>query len=109
MRLAGGLEREVKVDVDLGKLKFYGISFTDVIEAIAFENVTVPGGTIDVGDVKYLVRVPGEFEDTESLIGDIVIEAPVASRSTCATWPRWTSASRSGRATRGSTAIRWSR
>ncbi len=75
VQLSGGLEREVKVDVDLGKLKYYGISFTDVIEAIAFENVTVPGGTIDVGDVKYLVRVPGEFEDTRQ-IEDIVIEAP---------------------------------
>ncbi len=75
VQLSGGLEREVKVDVDLGKLKYYGISFTDVIEAIAFENVTVPGGTIDVGDVKYLVRVPGEFEETRPL-GDIVIEAP---------------------------------
>jgi len=75
VQLSGGLEREVKVDVDLGKLKYYGLSFTDVIEAIAFENVTVPGGTIDVGDVKYLVRVPGEFEDTRQ-IEDIVIEAP---------------------------------
>ncbi len=75
VQVSGGLEREVKVDVDLGKLKYYGLSFTDVIEAIAFENVTVPGGTIDVGDVKYLVRVPGEFEDTRT-IEDIVIEAP---------------------------------
>jgi multidrug efflux pump subunit AcrB len=73
VQLSGGLEREVKVDVDLGKLKYYGISFVDVIEAIAFENVTVPGGTIDVGDVKYLVRVPGEFQDTRPL-EDIVIE-----------------------------------
>ncbi|MBT8479518.1 MAG: efflux RND transporter permease subunit, partial [Gemmatimonadetes bacterium] len=74
VQLSGGLEREVKVDVDLGMLKYYGISFTDVIEAIAFENVTVPGGTIDVGDVKYLVRVPGEFESTQPL-EDIVVEA----------------------------------
>ena len=74
VQLSGGLEREVKVDVDLAMLKYYGISFTDVIEAIAFENVTVPGGTIDVGDVKYLVRVPGEFQETRPL-EDIVIEA----------------------------------
>jgi multidrug efflux pump subunit AcrB len=73
--LSGGLEREVQVDVDLAKLKFYGISFEDVIDAIAFENLTVPGGTIDVGDMKYLVRVPGEFEETRP-IGDIVITAP---------------------------------
>ena len=79
VQLTGGLEREVKVEVDLGKLKYYGISFTDVIEAIAFENVTVPGGTIDVGDLKYLVRVPGEYEDTR-LLEDIVIEAPGAAK-----------------------------
>jgi multidrug efflux pump subunit AcrB len=69
--LSGGLEREVQVDVDLAKLKFYGVSFDDVIDAIRDENVTIPGGTIDVGDIKYLVRVPGEFEATRP-IEDIV-------------------------------------
>ncbi len=73
--LSGGLEREVQVDVDLAKLKYYGLAFDDVIDVIREENVTTPGGTIDVGDVKYLVRVPGEFEDAK-LIEDIVITAP---------------------------------
>ncbi|MDH3291388.1 MAG: efflux RND transporter permease subunit [Gemmatimonadota bacterium] len=71
-RLSGGLEREVQVDVDLAKLKFYDLAFDDVIEAVQNENVTVPGGTIDVGDVKYLVRVPGEFVSTDP-IADIVV------------------------------------
>ncbi|NIR45714.1 MAG: efflux RND transporter permease subunit [Gemmatimonadetes bacterium] len=73
--LSGGLEREVQVDVDLAKLKYYGLAFGDVIDAIREENVTTPGGTIDVGDLKYLVRVPGEFQDTR-LIEDIVITSP---------------------------------
>jgi multidrug efflux pump subunit AcrB len=72
-RLVGGLEREVQVDVDLAKLKFYGVTFDDVIDAVRFENVTVPGGSIDVGGVKFLVRVPGEFEETAPL-ADIVVE-----------------------------------
>ena len=72
-RLTGGLEREVQVDVDLAKLKFYGVAFDDVIDAVRFENVTVPGGSIDVGGVKFLVRVPGEFEETAPL-ADIVVE-----------------------------------
>ena len=72
-QLSGGLEREVHVDVDLAKLKFYGLAFADVSDAVRGENVTVPGGSIDVGELKYLVRVPGEFEAT-SAIGDIVIE-----------------------------------
>ena len=75
VNLSGGLEREVKVDVDLAKLKYYGVSFDDVIDAIREENVTVPGGTIDVGEIKYLVRVPGEFEDARP-IEDIVIATP---------------------------------
>jgi multidrug efflux pump len=73
--LAGGLDREVKVDVDLNKLKYYGVSFTDVTDAIRNENVTVPGGGIDVGNKKFLVRVPGEYTDPK-LIEDIVIKAP---------------------------------
>ncbi len=73
VQLSGGLEREVQVDVDLAKLKFYNLSFDDVIGAIRQENVTIPGGSIDVGDMRYLVRVPGEFEAPEP-IADVVID-----------------------------------
>jgi multidrug efflux pump subunit AcrB len=73
--LAGGLEREVKIDVDLQKLKYYGISFNDVIEAIGSENITIPGGTIDVGSKKYLVRVPGEYKNPSKL-EELVVKSP---------------------------------
>ena len=71
--LRGGLEREVKVDVDLAKLKYYNVSFNDVLDAIRLENVNVPGGSIDVNGVNYLVRVDGEFDDP-NVIGDLVVE-----------------------------------
>ena len=70
--LRGGLEREVKVDVDLRRLQFYGIALGDVIDAIRNENVNIPGGSIDVGDTKYLIRVDGEF-DEPTLIEDVVV------------------------------------
>jgi multidrug efflux pump len=70
--LRGGLEREVRVDVDLAKLKFYGLALGDVIEAVQTENVNIPGGTIDVGAFKYLVRIDGEFEDP-SVIEELVV------------------------------------
>lgn len=73
--LAGGLEREVKVDVNLPKLKYYGLTFGDIIAAIQRENVTIPGGNIDVGIKKFLLRVPGEFSKVEP-IEDIVVDAP---------------------------------
>ncbi|MEM7415583.1 MAG: efflux RND transporter permease subunit [Gemmatimonadota bacterium] len=70
--LRGGLEREVKVDVDLSRMNYYGLALQDVIDAIRSENVNIPGGAIDVGDTKYLVRVDGEFDDP-SLIEDLVV------------------------------------
>jgi CzcA family heavy metal efflux pump len=72
--LAGGLEREVQVDVDPERLRYYGFGLKDVIEVIEKENVTIPGGSIDIGDYKYLVRVPGEFEDPME-IRDLVVKA----------------------------------
>ncbi len=73
--LSGGLEREVAINVDLNKLKYYKVTFQDIINAIRNENTTIPGGTIDVQNMKYLVRVPGEFAVPE-VIGDIVVKTP---------------------------------
>lgn len=63
VRLVGGLEREIKVEIDPQKLDYYKISVTDVIKAIQTENRTIPGGTMEIGNLKYLVRIPGEYDD----------------------------------------------
>jgi multidrug efflux pump len=73
VQISGGLEREVKVDVDLARLQHYAVSFNDIVETIRDENVTIPGGVMDVGTVKYPVRVAGEFADTR-LIEDLVVK-----------------------------------
>jgi CzcA family heavy metal efflux pump len=61
--LSGGLEREIRVEFDPDRLYAYKISLTEVISAIQRENVNIPGGSIDIGEGKYLLRVPGEFTD----------------------------------------------
>lgn len=71
--LTGGLEREVQVDVDLAKLKYYNLSFGDIIGAISAENVTIPGGDISVGTKSFLLRVPGQYQETAP-IEDIVLK-----------------------------------
>ena len=70
--LRGGREREVKVDVSLPRLQYYGLSLDDVVDAVRDENVNIPGGSIDVGQVKFLVRVDGELDDPR-LIQDLVV------------------------------------
>ncbi len=73
--LSGGLEREVRVDASLPRLKYYGLALSDVVDAIRNENVNVPGGSIEVGSYDYLVRVDGEFVDP-SIIEDLVVSGP---------------------------------
>ncbi len=73
--LVGGLEREIKVIVDADRLDAYGLSFNNVSNALQAQNINVPGGSINVGDVRYLVRIPGEFESV-SEIENIVVKAP---------------------------------
>jgi len=70
--LSGGLEQQVNVEVDLGRMQYYGVSMGDVVAAIQSENVNIPGGSIDVGETKYLVRVDGELNDPTT-IADFVV------------------------------------
>ena len=70
--LRGGREREVRVSVDLAKLKAHGLSFGQIVSAIRSENVDVPGGAIDAGAQEYLLRVGGRF-DEPGAIEDVVV------------------------------------
>ncbi len=73
--LAGGVEREIQVLVDPQKLLYHNVSLNDVITKIQAENINLPGGSIDVGPMKYTVRVPGEFENVQ-MMEDLVVKAP---------------------------------
>ena len=73
--LIGALEREVQVNVDLNALQGYNLKFDDLIKTIRNENTNLPGGSIDVDRLNYLVRVDGEFRDPAE-IENLVIKAP---------------------------------
>jgi multidrug efflux pump len=72
VRLSGGLDREVRVEVDLDQLDAYGLSFADVADAIRDENINVPGGVLEVGSLDYAVRTAGEFTEVQPL-EDVVV------------------------------------
>jgi CzcA family heavy metal efflux pump len=74
VNLVGGLEREVRVEVDPVKLHHYGLSLEDVVDAVDNENVSIPGGDLDLGDSTFAVRVPGEVGEPRE-VEDFVIVA----------------------------------
>lgn len=72
--VVGGIEREVKIDVNADRLKFYNLSFNDITNTVSAENLNIPGGNVDVGKTSFLVRTPGEYKDPEK-IRDLVIKS----------------------------------
>lgn len=69
----GGIEREVKIDADANRLKYYNLSFNDLINAVSAENLNIPGGAVDVGKSSFLIRVPGEYKNPE-LMSNIIVK-----------------------------------
>ncbi|RME97090.1 MAG: efflux RND transporter permease subunit, partial [Bacteroidetes bacterium] len=72
--IKGDLEREVKIDIDLRKMESMEVSFGDVENAIAAENLTLSSGEIVRDGSRRAVRVVGEFESVEEL-EDLIIKS----------------------------------
>jgi multidrug efflux pump len=61
-RITGGLEREIHVEFDLDRVGAYNVPFSSLINAVTKSNVNMPGGSMDIGEARYLVRVPEDFK-----------------------------------------------
>ena len=72
--LIGGLTREVQINVDLSALKTHNVSFNDLVSTIQQENTNIPGGSIDIDRLNYLVRVDGQFEEPAEQIEQLVVK-----------------------------------
>ena len=59
--IVGAPEREIQINVDPFKMQAAKISFTDISNAINYENRDVSGGLIEVGKMKRTIRVKGQF------------------------------------------------
>ena len=72
--LTGGREREIRVEFDPDRLYAYRISLSEIVRAIQQENVNIPGGSIDIGQGKYLLRIPGEFSNPNEIDNLVLTE-----------------------------------
>lgn len=70
--LKGALDREVKIDVDLFKMQSLKVSFNDIQNAVASENLTMSGGEITNNEFKRNLRILGNFTDMSQIENLIV-------------------------------------
>lgn len=61
--LIGAREREIRVEFNPDRMAAYKLSFAEILQSVQRENVNIPGGSLDLSQGKYLLRIPGEFTD----------------------------------------------
>lgn len=61
--ITGAPQREIYVYCDPQKLEGYNLTVEAISNIIAVENRNLSGGTIDIGNETYSLRIKGEFDD----------------------------------------------
>lgn len=67
VEIAGSLEREVKVDVDMARMDALQVSFNDIENAINWENMNMSAGEILNDGYRRSVRIAGQISDPQEL------------------------------------------
>lgn len=79
VELHGDVEREIQIEVDPARVAAYKIPLSDLLEIAIVENVNTPAGSLEVGEAKYLMRVPGEIRGPDDLRDLVVKQGEVGS------------------------------
>ncbi len=67
VKVGGGLEDEVQVDIDQQKIAQMGLSIDGVIQRLQQENINVSGGRLEEGSQRYLVRTVNQFASIDEM------------------------------------------
>lgn len=70
--IRGGIYREVQVQLRRDRLKAAGLTASEVQQAIAQENVQLPGGNVKEGISDMYVRTLGEYESVDQIAQTVV-------------------------------------
>ena len=67
VKVGGGLEDQIDVEIDQQKLQQLNLNVADVTKRLADENVNVSGGRIDSGSQRILVRTVNQFGNLDEM------------------------------------------
>lgn len=67
VKVGGGLEDEIQVDIDQQKLAQLNLPIDTVIQRLKEENINISGGRLEEGSQRFLVRTVNQFVDLEEI------------------------------------------
>ena len=65
--IVGALDREIQINIDLYKMQAAGLSFMQVENAVAMENMTISSGFVRMDGMRHTMRIPGEFKTVDQI------------------------------------------
>jgi multidrug efflux pump len=71
--IVGALDREIQINIDLYKMQAAGLSFLQVENVVAMENMTISSGFVRMGGMRRTMRILGEFSTVDQ-IGNILLK-----------------------------------
>ncbi len=72
VEIQGINEKEIKVNADPLKMAAHKVSFNDIENAIAYENMSISSGEIKLGNTRRSIRALGEFTSVDEIENIIV-------------------------------------
>lgn len=70
--IVGGVYREIQVQIRRDRLRAAGLTGDDVVEALARENIQLPGGNVRDGYADLYVRTRGEYANLDEIAATVV-------------------------------------
>ncbi len=71
--MVGGPEREIQINIDLYKMQGAGLTFYDIQNTIASENLSASAGDISMNNQKRVLSIKNEYKNAEQ-IGNTIIK-----------------------------------
>jgi HAE1 family hydrophobic/amphiphilic exporter-1 len=72
VEIRGGLERELRIEVDPERLQALNISLDTLRSSLRDANVVSPGGAIAEGRIEYRLRTPAQFNTLDEIASTVV-------------------------------------
>ena len=88
----GGLNREIHVNLNAEKLKALGLPIDQVMNRIEEQNINLPAGSIEQGQMDITIRTPGIYTDLDQLRNTVVAireKAPIQLKEIAAVEDAW--------------------
>jgi HAE1 family hydrophobic/amphiphilic exporter-1 len=70
--VVGGRKPIVKVEISANRLDAYGLTLTQVAQALQTQNIQIGAGSIEEGSKKFLIRTSGEYDSIDDIRNTVV-------------------------------------